>query len=613
MSAAASDRRRALGAVLAGWALIALIAVLRDWQLITALHFSDPDDALRMVQVRDLLAGQGWFDLHQYRIAPPDAVVMHWSRLVDAPLAAVTLLLRPLLGEARAELAAAVAVPLLTLLAGQLFLARLVARQLGTGLVLIATLLMMLMLPAMMQFKPLRIDHHGWQIVAVLAAVNALLAKTPRAAALVAGLSLAFGMSVSLELLPFAGLFGALFALRWWRDPGGWRWLVWYLDALVLGSVGFFLGSRGLGDLTSYCDTVSPAYLAALGAAALGVHALALRPAAPRLWLVTGLGLTAVAAAGLFLWLAPGCSTGPFARLDPLVRDFWYDNVKEGMPIWRQEWSVRLQMLVPPLTGLAAAVHLARREAAGFWGEFALLLGGAIMISVAVSRFSSVSSAIAVLPLAWLVRRCAQRLSAPGKIAARAAIAALLLAVLLPGLVFDVAERAYARLAAVPARPPQIAALPSVKQANSACGLPGSLPALAVLPPATILTPMDVGPYILLGTRHRVVATNHHRAATAMHDVIAAFLAPPAASHTIVRQRGAAYVMLCPDLIETLMYRDRAPTGLAAQLLAGQRIDWLEPVDLGPDGGTTRLWRVRSANSPAVQPGRNSSASPSMQ
>ena len=98
-----------------------------------------------------------------------------------------------------------------------------------------------------------------------------------------------------------------------------------------------------------------------------------------------------------------------------------------------------------------------------------------------------------------------------------------------------------------------------------------------------------------------------------MHDVIAAFLAPPAAARAIVHQRGAAYVMLCPDLIETLMYRDRAPRGLAAQLLAGQRIDWLEPVELGPVGGTMRLWRVRPATAPGAQPGRNSSASPSMQ
>src|SRR4029079_4818561 len=45
------------------------------------------DDAMRLVQVRDLLAGQGWYDLTQYRLSPPEGVVMHWSRLIDVPIA----------------------------------------------------------------------------------------------------------------------------------------------------------------------------------------------------------------------------------------------------------------------------------------------------------------------------------------------------------------------------------------------------------------------------------------------------------------------------------------------------------------------------------------------
>jgi hypothetical protein len=59
----------------------------------------DPDDALRLVELRDWLGGQGWFDVTQYRIDPAHGgVAMHWSRLVDVPLAAVVVALRPLLG-----------------------------------------------------------------------------------------------------------------------------------------------------------------------------------------------------------------------------------------------------------------------------------------------------------------------------------------------------------------------------------------------------------------------------------------------------------------------------------------------------------------------------------
>ena len=61
------------------------------------------DDAMRLVQVRDLLAGQSWFDLTQYRLSPPDGVAMHWSRLIDLPIAllirAGELVLAPALAE----------------------------------------------------------------------------------------------------------------------------------------------------------------------------------------------------------------------------------------------------------------------------------------------------------------------------------------------------------------------------------------------------------------------------------------------------------------------------------------------------------------------------------
>ena len=75
---------------------------------------NDTDDAMRLVEVRDLLAGQGWYDLTQHRLDAPYGASMHWSRLIDAPIAGLILLLRPLLGVG-AETAAAYVWPLLML------------------------------------------------------------------------------------------------------------------------------------------------------------------------------------------------------------------------------------------------------------------------------------------------------------------------------------------------------------------------------------------------------------------------------------------------------------------------------------------------------------------
>ena len=73
---------------------------------------ADNDSTLRLVEVRDLIAGQGWFDLHQYRMGLDDGLLMHWSRLVDAPIAAIVLAVRALTGsQAAGETAALIIWP----------------------------------------------------------------------------------------------------------------------------------------------------------------------------------------------------------------------------------------------------------------------------------------------------------------------------------------------------------------------------------------------------------------------------------------------------------------------------------------------------------------------
>ena len=74
------------------WALVATVLLLANWANIAARRFPDPDDIMRLVEVRDLLGGQGWFDPDQYRIDPLREVPMHWSRLVDLPLAVPVIL-----------------------------------------------------------------------------------------------------------------------------------------------------------------------------------------------------------------------------------------------------------------------------------------------------------------------------------------------------------------------------------------------------------------------------------------------------------------------------------------------------------------------------------------
>ena len=51
--------------VLVMWLVLSILLLLVQAPAIRIGRFGDPDDALRLLEVRDLLAGQSWFDLHQ--------------------------------------------------------------------------------------------------------------------------------------------------------------------------------------------------------------------------------------------------------------------------------------------------------------------------------------------------------------------------------------------------------------------------------------------------------------------------------------------------------------------------------------------------------------------
>ncbi len=584
------------------WLLLSAIYIVTCWHAIATLTMDDPDDILRMVEVRDLLAGQAWWDLHQYRIAPPHGTLMHWSRLVDLPLWLGQVTLRPLLGGDLAEKVTLVAVPLVTLFCAMLLAARLAWWLIADELVAYAGIVLVLATPVATQMQPLRIDHHGWQIVAVLAALNGLTARTSRRAGWIAGLALALGMTVSLELLPFAALMGAVLVLRAIADPRERAAPAAYLQALALAGGAAYLATHGLADLAAHCDTLSLPYLGGIGTAAIGASALARTRPLPRPLLALGYLACAALAGATLLAFAPQCSRGPFAALDPLVRSFWYDNVIEGMPVWRQTLPRAAQMVLVPLAGLVGAVRLWQRSAGWlrrFWGEYALLLAGLIVIGVLVARSSGMACAAAAVPLAWQVRCWLRRVRECRRPLRRVLGMLGIAGILMPGVPVLAAERLVSAPAAGPAAGP-------VAAPGQTCDIAGASSALNRIAPATLFAPIDLGPGLIAQTPHAVVASSHHRAAPAMHDVIAAFIAAPDRARTIIAARGAGYVVICPDLPEDGNYVAAAPHGLMAELAANRAPGWLTPVAMTRESGL-RVWKVSTAS---LEPGPKTDSAP---
>lgn len=581
-----------------GWLTTVTIAWLAIWAgfvamnlaTIGAVEFHDPDDELRLVQVRDLIAGQGWFDLHQYRVdAAGGGVPMHWSRLVDAPVAAVILLLRPIFGQATAELVALIAIPGLTLFAMLTLVGWMASRTLDNSARFLAILAVAFAAPAMVQVLPLRIDHHGWQIVLALAAVAAFLDTNERRGGLLSGAALATWMAISFEGLPFSAWFIAVLALWTLADLSMRTRLIATMQSLAITSAALFLATRGLADLAQHCDAIAPVHLAMFGWGALAVSLPGhLRPGS-RIALGAGFALAAIGALALVMTVAPQCTTGSFDMLDPVVRSFWYDNVREGKPLWQAEWHLMAQYILPPLIGLWAAISLARRaEEASlrrWWMFYALVLGGAIAIALVVARSAAFSGALAALPLGWRLSAWIGGLSRPDspllRLSELVGVAALMFCAVFPVIPVMAVESLFSNKIADGVD----------KDASIACSVRKAGGALDALPAGDILAPLDFGPNVLLYSNRGVLATGHHRGAPAMRDVIDAFTGAPQKARVVMQRHRLRYVMICPKVQEMDLYRERAPEGFAAKLLDGRAPAWLEPAPM-PAASGIKLWRL---------------------
>ena len=599
--------RRDTAHLLRMWVLLAALVTIVSAGQIAAWQYPDPDDVLRLVQVRDLLGGQGWFDLAQHRIDPLREVPMHWSRLVDLPLALVIGVLTPLVGQAWAEGAALIAVPLLTLLIAVLFTGRVAAwlfgRETGGWAVLVAGMMPMLVL----QFQPLRIDHHGWQIACFAAALFGLAERRGRRGPVIAGLAMAWGMTISIELLPIAALIGGLFALRWFREPIARAALTHYLQALAAALAVLFVATRDWQQAIGFCDAIGPAHIGFFVIAALGTTGLRkMRPMAP-LATVAGFGVIGAAGLACFAFASPACVGAPFGSLDPLVHDMWYLAVNEGRPIWEQGrlfYAVVAQLVLALVIGVRlwaqAPAHLR-----AWWLDYLLLFVGCLVLGLLVVRSLAFASLLATIPLAWLLDRVLRRLRSEAGVWRKVLVAGGLACVILPSAPVALAQQ----VAPAPATGGQGTVDPAALRESFCTGREAAR-LLARLPEGTIFAPLDIGPSILLGTDHRVVATGHHRNERAMHDVIEGFLAPPDVAEGIVRRYRADYVVLCTGLTEPEIYARRGgERSLARHLLDGDAPEWLDPVAVAAPA-SFHLYRVIDAaeSAPSNRDGRREPA-----
>lgn len=584
------------------WMVAATAMLIVKSSAIVTLDTIDPDDALRLVQVRDLLAGQDWWEVGQHRINPAGGGgLMHWSRIVDAPIAGGIWILRPLAGQALAEQLVLALWPLAMLGALLTLAARCFARLAGDSVAMAALVLLASDYIILFQFAPLRIDHHGWQILLTLAMLSRLIRPPDTASGVASGALAAVLISISLEGLPAIALFAAIMATEWlWTgSAGAWRRLASFLTVLTLAAAVLQFITRGHAALIEkWCDALSLPYLGAFAVAAAAISAAPLATSvmttrSGRLILLAGAACLSAAA---LVTIAPACAAGPFGTLDPVVVDYWYVNVFEGRPIWTGMGPMFAFTGVPMLIGLAGTLGAWRcaEDAASrrMWLVTLAALAGTSAIGVLVMRASSIAHVLAMPGCAWLIIAAWQR-ARKIKSAGPRIVATLGAALLAPPL---------AGIATA-----QLLIDRSAIAANAASNEGGGRPVVCVdavssaalnrLPPATVLAPLDIGPHLLQRTHHSVTATGHHRNNAVMKQTILAFIGDPAAAHSRALSMGATLIIMCPQAIEVRNFRQADGDGLADLLLTGRATDWVEPVPM-PAGAKLRVWRIRDRQSP---------------
>jgi hypothetical protein len=570
------------------WVAISVVLIIAGWDNIITRSGWDPDDQLRMVQLRDFLNGQSWFDITQYRMNAPEGAPMHWSRFVELPLAFVILLLSPLFGQPNAEMVAGTLIPLIGFGLAALLLGQITTKLAGREAGIVAVVLTFFSPAITPQFRPMRIDHHGWQILMACLAYATIFWPQKKRGGIVLGLALAIWMHISLEGAPMTAAFFLLLGWRWIFEKGHGVRLFWTVASFATACAALFFGTQRSGLFAAtYCDTVSPPHIIAIAIAAavmLPVIAKAPRNRNIRIIAAAAAGMGALAA---LLGLAPQCSGGAFATLDPLVREYWYVHINEGLPVWHQDFASAASMLAGPICGILALAYLWKPlsgEARIHSRIAAFFLIYTFVLALLVFRTVSVTSAYAIPPTAMLIITLFSRYRSCQSPLRRVGMVALMLALFVPGtftnklvhVVKPATKKEAVQRDALPAKP---------------CRSAVSVGALSALKDARIVSSFDMGPMILLTTPNEVLASSHHRNEAAMHDNIEIFRSKPDFAKTIISRRGITHIAVCADNAEMEGYVKTDPDGLWGNLKQGKTPSWLEAMPDEGDG--IKLWKVK--------------------
>lgn len=509
---------------------------------------------------------------------------MHWSRYLDAGIAAMLTGAKLVLPPATAELATLILWPSLLACLMVLVLVHGNTRLFGPVAAIGVLTVFFGWSKLGGEFAAPRIDHHNVQILCATALFYlSLVAGRARILGALGGAITAFSLAIGLEMLPvFATLWGLMALRHAFGEEATGDWLAGFGISISIAAPLLMAGQTPVSAWgAAHCDVLAAPVMAlgAVGVVTTLVPVLGAR-------VLTGpttriAALVVIAATGLWLSspLLQPCLAGPFSDVPPEIRKtietmiteaFSASAMLEAFP------AIAGSILLPPLVILVMSLvavwymrgRINPRQRTALVQGFVVFAVGFGIALVQVRAANLMTPAVPLLA-GFILQAFSQ---VPRSSLLRVPLL-ILLFLGLPATV-DYGVRYF-----LEPSPGTTLASETAKQTQprKSCRNASAMAEIASLPKSVLFNPVELGPTILVTTDQSVTSAAYHRSTDAFWNGVGAFKSV-AALRAALTKSGADFVVICAG-------------GLGdgdAMLLRSLKADQL-PVWLKPEPGNRTL------------------------
>ena len=568
------------------------------------LRFWDQDSYTRLLRLRELLRGGGWYDATLDAINAPFGLPMHWTRLLDVLLAPAALLLTPWLGETAAlEWAGAMAGPLLAVVA-LLVLWSALPPGADRRVLALSGALFVLQRPVAYRFAFAQADHHHLIVLLHLATLAPLL-RLPYSAApgrlgLLAGIAAALGLWVTPGAVITLAIAVLVLAVAWLGD-GDARAMRRFGEGLLATALLALLLERAPSQWTVVeYDRFSLVHVTLAAGIFVSGWLLSLLgglSAVRASWQVRGVlaALVAALGGGLLLVAFPYLANSPLALVDTALARSLEQGISELRPSLPRNWQAVPEFVLDMAPALVALLWSVLRVRATRDAERRRALSESMMLAVLMVVAMYLTRAqellLALAPLAWaqaMVRLADGAAEGWRERAVARALGSTVLVLTLAAATWT-SGYAWAALGGWDVRKPAGCEYDRVAGAISAATTAGE----------TVLADMNAGPEVAWRSERGVLAALYHRNAAGIRAASAMYFSTgdDAIAREVVRERRIGALVLCRRLsradVRTLRAR---PDILFSRVQTSRAPAWMQPLPLPPAlAGQFALYRITPA------------------